>query len=82
MPHDDLKAAALAWAREHGFTGTELPKGDQSFHSCPLSRATGFEVTNSYAYGVDEAIVLPLLVAEFTRVFDRGEIPELIEANA
>jgi len=78
MTPAELEAAALAWAKEHGFTGHRLPAGVPcAAGSCPLARATEFVVSPVDAYHPRYGNVdLPVPVQRFVYAFDRGEMPE------
>lgn len=76
--------AALAWCREFGFDGDQLPKGCRGdSRMCPLARATRMIVGCSTAFGKDWVEAgLPPRVVEFRRRFDLGLFAEYdLEAN-
>lgn len=77
----ELKDAALAFVREHGYEGDDLPCGTTSGYSCPVGRALGakYAYRNLAQLPSGDEILFPRRVVEFVGAFDRGEFPELLE---
>lgn len=77
------KDAALDWcngkrAEQGKDLLSELPKGKPGDpDSCPCGVATGWRVTNAFAYFGARSEMLPSGVREFTIHFDRGLFPGL-----
>jgi hypothetical protein len=71
--------AAFAWARDHGYRGSELPRGTiGDDHLCPLGRATGWRIDLGVAELEGHRESLPPLVTRFTKLFDTGQYPQLL----
>jgi hypothetical protein len=79
----ELKAAALSFAKRHGFDGDVLPSGIQwSSTHCPLARALGAQVGCGKMFKDRSGVRLPELVEAFRIAFDSGRFPELIDSGA
>ena len=84
---DEYERAALVWAKEFGYEGQRLPKGQRFGGNCVLAKATGmtvgpleatdYRVEPSYPGCEWPRYTLPLLVREFVKRFDGRKYPHL-----